>query len=139
MSQVDLGSLYPPCPPPSINLVFPKPFGCCPSFYLKSNIRKVAYRHMIWPLSSSHSSSLALCYVIMSFLKSACSRKVLCSSSVGPHGSSNELYHFASRPSNVLLVLLPILFYSPSSGCLLLIFSSFKLNVAFTMKFSLTL
>ena len=106
MSQVDLGSLYPPCPPPSINLVFPKPFfGCFPSSYVKSNILKVAYRHMIWPLSSSHSSSLALCYVIISFLKPACSRTVLSSSSVGPYGSSNEPYHFASRPSNVLLLL----------------------------------
>lgn len=124
MSQVDLGSLYPPCPPLSINLVFPKPFGYFPSFYVKSNILKVAYRHLIWPLSSSHSSSLAVCYVIISFLKAACSRTVLCLSSVGPHGSSNELYHFASRPSNVLLLLLPILFYSPSSGCVLLIFQA---------------
>ena len=106
MSQVDLGSLYPPCPPPSINLVFPKPFfGCFPSSYVKSNILKVAYRHMIWPLSSSHSSSLALCYVIISFLKPACRRTVLCSSSVALYGSSNEPYHFASRPSNVLLLL----------------------------------
>ena len=139
MSQVDLGSLYPPCPPPSINLVFPKPFfGCFPSSYVKSNILKVAYRHMIWPLSSSHSSSLALCYVIISFLKPACSRTVLSSSSVALYGSSNEPYHFASRPSNVLLLLLPILFSSPSSGCLLLIFQ-LQIKCCFHRAVSLTL